>query len=56
MKRLVLSVLTVGMLVNFSGCAVKSGNTKLENLNRQDVIKVIVKGSTTEKGVNYVPS
>jgi len=51
MKRLVLSVLAVGMLVNFSGCAVKSGNTKLENLNRQDVTKVITKGSTTENGV-----
>ena len=51
MKRLVLGSLVLGMLVGFSGCAVKSGNVKLENLNRQDVTKVIVKGSTTENWV-----
>jgi len=51
MKRLVLNVLAVGMLVIISGCAVKSGNTRLENLNRQDLTKVIEKGSTTENGI-----
>jgi hypothetical protein len=51
MKRLILSSIAFGMLVSFSGCAVKSGNVKLENLKREDVSKVIVKGSTTENGV-----
>ena len=51
MKRLVLCIIALSMLIGFSGCAVKSGNAKLENLNRQDVAKVITKGSTTENGV-----
>lgn len=51
MKRLVLNVLALGILVGFSGCAVKSGNVTLENLERQDIKQVIVKGSTTENGV-----
>ena len=51
MKRLILGILALGMLSVFNGCAVKSGNVKLENLKREDIAKVITKGSTTENGI-----
>jgi len=40
-----------GMAVFYSGCAVKSGNEKLENVENKDVSKMLVKGSTTKQGL-----
>ena len=54
MKKVSLGIVVSLMLVGFNGCAVKSGNVKLENLQRNDISQVIKKGSTTENGVRSI--
>lgn len=50
-KFLKLTVLAIGMASLFNACAVKSGNEKLEKMERKDISSMITKGKTTKSGV-----
>ncbi len=50
MNRLMIaSMLVAGVL--FSGCAVKTGNSKLEKMERTDISRMLIKGKTTQDDV-----
>jgi len=50
-KSLVAISMVAFVTVGFSGCAVKSGNVKLEHMEKGNLQKAIVKGKTTQEGV-----
>jgi outer membrane protein assembly factor BamE (lipoprotein component of BamABCDE complex) len=49
-KHIMISTLTL-ILVGFSGCSVKTGNTNLENMSQSHIQKVIIKGKTTQNEI-----
>ena len=50
-SAIIISSVVVAITLLQTGCAVKSGNEKLENMERNDISTLIKKGETTESGV-----
>ena len=55
MLKNLLAISTVAVIATiFTGCAVKTGNAKLEHMQRNNLQQTIVKGQTTQDGVKSI--
>lgn len=45
------ALIGIGLSLGLNGCAVKTGNAKLENVETKDMSTMITRGATTEAGI-----